>query len=775
MQEKSGFSTGTWLQRLFGLVLFVTGLALAAGGIVLISRGGSFYYLISGIGLLISGVLYMRARLAGIAVYAGVFAFTLVWAIWEVGLDFWPLIPRLFAPAVLALVALLLVPAQTQRKAVRQFSLAASVIILVAIGATGIGAFRMHGVITPAEKTQLREVANDGEEWRSYGRIPGADRHIASDQINKDNVGSLKVAWTARTGTPARVAAQDENTPIQVRDTLYYCSPVNKVIAVAGDTGKERWSYDPQATGKQGAPHCRGVAYYKAAAADGPCAERIVMSTNDARLIEMDAATGQVCEQFGNGGQVDLWQGMGDHRPGYYYHTSQPTVTHGLIILGGYVIDNRSIGEPSGVVRAFNAETGRLVWAWDLGNPNNRGEAPPEGYTPGTPNVWSTMSVDEERGLVFLPLGNATPDYWGGERSEASETYASSVVAIDVNTGRDVWVYQTVHHDLWDYDIASQPTLYDWPDGKGGRVPAVIQLTKQGMIFVLNRETGEPLIDVEERPVPSGHAEGERYSPTQPFAVGMPMLSNGQLSESDMWGATPIDQMLCRIAFKGMAHEGIYTPPNPDKTLMQWPGAFGGMNWGSMSVDPARDYMIFSDIRMAHAISLVPRSVADTFQASTDGHAAFAAQDGTPYGLTKPLFTSVLNIPCQKPPYGTLTAVDMRARKIAWQVPMGSVEDTGPLGIPTRLHMPIGMPTLGGPVTTGGGVTFYAGTQDFYVRALDTDTGGELWKYRLPVGSGATPMIYASPTSGKQFLIVVAGGTRVSPLVGDYIIAFALP
>ncbi|MDY6860372.1 MAG: PQQ-binding-like beta-propeller repeat protein, partial [Pseudomonadota bacterium] len=561
------------------------------------------------------------------------------------------------------------------------------------------------------------------------------------------------------------------NTPIQVGDTLYSCTPFNKIYAINAETGEERWSYDSKATSPAW-QRCRGVAYYESETAVEECRTRIVMSTIDARLIEVDAETGTPCPQFGDNGQLDLRIGMGEVKPGFYYTTSQPTVTEGLVILGGFVADNVEVGEPSGVVRAFSAETGDLVWAWDLGNPANTGAAPPEGYTRGTPNMWSNPAVDEDLGMIYLPIGNSTPDFWGGQRTEAADAYNTSVAALDIRTGREVWHQQLVHHDLWDYDNASQPALYDFQDGTGGTTPAVIQMTKTGQIFVMDRRTGEMLIDVEERPVPAGKAEGERYSPTQPFAVGMPMIGSTTLTEADMWGATPIDQMLCRIAFRELRYDGPFTPPGEDASLL-WPGFYGGMNWGSASIDPARDYLIFNDIRVAQRIQLIPREQTQSY-VDGGGHSGFSGQTGTPYGVTKVNFMSPLGIPCQKPPFGTMTAVDLKTRQIAWQVPLGTVQDTGPLGIKMGLPIPVGMPTLGGPVTTSGGVVFFAGTQDFYLRAMDVETGKELWKARLPVGANATPMSYVSPESGDQFVVISAGGARDSADVGDYVIAYKL-
>jgi len=784
-----------WLLTLLGLVVVIIGLPLVWGGVQLAWLGGSWYYLLAGIGLAVTGIFIVRRSKWGVWLYALIYLATVAWALWEVGLHFWPLVPRLVAPTVLGIVIALatpLFPSSGSRRKRVPFAIAA----LLALGliATGFFAFQPHDVIRNqvAEAAPASPAAGDtGTDWRAYGRTPHGTRYAPIDQINRDNVKNLELAWTFRTGDIPSSGAEDQNTPLQVGDTVYTCSAHNIVHALNAENGEVRWKFDPQAK----APlwqRCRGVSYYEPAAApaqpaqDGAgapvpaaagaaCAARIVMTTIDARLIELDAKTGQPCADFGSGGTVDLKQGMGEVKPGFYFQTSAPTVMRDLVMIGGWVWDNVETGEPSGAVRAFNARTGELVWAWDLGNPAIT-KLPPEGesYTRGTPNVWSTPAYDESLGLVYLPTGNATPDFFGAERSKEAEDYTASVVALDIDTGRERWKFQTVHHDLWDYDLPSQPALYDVPDSKGGTVPALIQVTKRGQIFLLDRRDGKPLAEVQEKPVPqSGGAPEDFLSPTQPYSVGMPTVGTEPFTEARMWGATPYDQLYCRIEFKKMRYEGEFTPPGPTMSL-QYPGYYGGMNWGSASIDERNGLLVVNDIRMPQFVILLPREKADNYGPSA-AHDGLGTQLGTPYGALKNGFMSPLGVPCHQPPYGTITGIDLKSRQIVWQVPAGTLQDTGPLGIKTGLQIPVGMPSLGGPATTAGGLVFYAGTQDYYLRALDVKTGKELWKGRLPVGAQATPMTYVSPESGRQFVVISAGGARQSPDRGDYIIAYALP
>jgi quinate dehydrogenase (quinone) len=784
--SKANGPGGRWALVLFGVVLALVGAALALGGVRLAMLGGSWYYLIAGVALVASGVLYGLRRDAGLWVYLAVFIGTLVWSLAEVGLDFWPLVPRVAPVLVLALFAFLLWPwLQPGRARGPAFGLAGLMAVLAIAG--GAAMFVPHGVIEgPAVASAGPAPAAEGESrWQYYGRTPHGTRYAPFTQINRDNVGNLEVAWTFRTGDIAGPGSENQNTPTQIGDTVYVCTPKNRVFALDADTGEQKWTFDPKADAKIW-NRCRGVGFYEPASvttrigdlpAPAPseqCAQRIVLTTVDARMIQLDAKTGEPCAGFGNNGTVDLKQGMGEVKPMYYFQTSMPTVVKNLIIVGGWVFDGRSIDEPSGVVRAFSADTGELVWAWDAGNPAIT-KLPPEGqsYTRSTPNVWSTPAFDEDLGLIYLPTGNNPPDFWGAQRSKASEEYSASVVAVEIATGREKWKFQTVHHDIWDYDVPAQPALYDVPDGKGGKTPALIQITKRGQIFMLDRRDGKPIAEVQEKPVPQGAQEGDWTAKTQPYSVGMPAIGAEPLSEARMWGATWFDQLACRIAFKQLRYEGDFTPPTTTPSLI-YPGYYGGMNWGSASIDEHNGVLIVNDIRMPQLVKLVPRAQVDTKQVTAGHGVGLHPQDGTPYGITQQAFNSPLGIPCHAPAWGTMTGIDLKTKQIVWQRPAGTVEDAVVKGVKAGVPVPLGMPTLGGPITTAGGLTFYGGTQDYYLRAYDTLTGKELWKGRLPVGGQATPMTYVSPKTNAQYVVMAAGGSRQSPDRGDYVVAFKL-
>ncbi|MCA0964942.1 membrane-bound PQQ-dependent dehydrogenase, glucose/quinate/shikimate family [Salipiger bermudensis] len=780
---------------ILGLVLLATGLFLMVGGVRLLMLGGSLYFAPAGLALVVSGILVARRRPAGAYLLLLTFALTILWSLLDVGLTLWPLISRLAAPAVLALVTLLLLPAFDFAQRPKSFRLPqlGAVIIALALVLTVIEAYQTQWIVRPSGDRDI--VAGAGvsspadENWAVWGGNAEGSRFSALDQLTPENVDGLEVAWTYRTGEVPSGGQGHIVTPLQVDGMLYGCTHTSRLFAVNAETGEEEWTFDPEAEGNI-FPRCRGVIYYDATSNQTPaerngdlapvaegaaCAQRIISSTVDARLVSVDAETGAPCAEFGDNGIFDLRNGMGEVKPGYYFQTSSPTVGRGVIVIGGWVHDNAEVGEPSGVIRAFDARTAELVWAWDLGNPDIT-MMPPEGesYSRGTPNVWSTMSYDDELGLVFLPVGNATPDFWGGHRSDAANEYSSSVVALDIETGRERWHFQTTHHDLWDYDVASQPVLYDVPDGNGGTIPAVLQPTKRGQIFMLNRETGEPIAEVEERPVPTDGVDNETYSPTQPYSVGLPSFGTEQLTESRMWGATLLDQLYCRIRFKSARYEGDFTPLTTEPTII-YPGWSGGMNWGSVSIAEDRGLMIVNDIRIPIISRLIPRDTFDALAESGETHGGSAPQHGTPWGLQQDRFMSPLGVPCQEPPYGTLSAVDLNTREVVWSKPLGTIQDAGPMGLPTGLKIPLGLPTLGGSVSTASGLVFMAGTQDYYIRALDAETGEELWKGRLPVGGETTPMTYVSPESGRQFLAITAGGNRATNIRGDYIVAFALP
>lgn len=782
----------TWL---VGAAILVFGLYMAWGGLQLLQLGGSFYYLPAGLLFAAAGLLLILRKLAGTTVFAIALILSVLWALWEAGPHFWPLAGRLGLIAVFGVLVALLtpcLPGAAGRRGLRGISYSAAVVLAALLAAAGFKAFQPIWLVASNEAPKIAadyKAGDDNQNWTGFGRTPDGQRFAPYTQITKDNVKDLRVAWTFRTGDFAYGGAENQNTPLQIGGTVYACTPANKVFALDAVTGKEKWTYDPKVNAGYTPTwqRCRSLAYADLAlpeshastpvASGQSCQKRIYLTTGDMRLIALNAETGEVCEDFGAKGQVNLAENMGETVPGFYNPTSGPILARGNLVVGGWVMDNQSTDEPSGVVRAFDAVTGKLAWAWDIGRPGQP-NPPAEGehYTRGTPNMWAVPTVDEELGLVYLPTGNATPDMYGGQRSAAVDKHNSAVVAVDAATGAQRWVFQTAHHDVWDYDLPSKPVLYDAPDGKGGRIPALIQTTKRGEIFLLDRRDGKPIAQVEEKPVPTDGLPGEKLSPTQPYSIGMPQMREPVLTEKMMWGITPLDQLACRIAFKSLKYEGDFTPPSTEWYIPH-PSPFGTMNWGGISIDRQHDYLIVNDMRIMMKAKLIPREGVNAALAASNkagpSVAGVVPMDGTPYGASRVMVTSPLGVPCTQPPYGTLSAIDMNTRQIAWQRSMGTVEEMGPMGIRTRLPIPLGMPTLGGPVATASGLVFFTGTADYYLRAMDVATGEEIWKSPLPVGAQSTPLVYER--DGQQFVVVTAGGARTTPERGDYIIAYALP
>lgn len=790
--------------KIFGVLLILIGLPLAVGGAYLLILGGSWYYLVTGLGLVLSGVYLFRGLMTGVWIYLAVLLLTVIWAVAEVGFQFWPLVPRLVAPMFLGGVALLLTPLiapEARRPAKTLAFTLAGVALMGGFVAYLAAMFQPHDVVSnpvrlaAGQTSAATEAA--GNDWISYGRTGEGARYAPFDQINRENVAELEVAWTARTGFIADQSQnlQDQNTPLYVDGTLYQCASGSQVTALDGVSGAIRWQYDPHATGDSPFwKRCRTLGYFDPGPQD-VCGPRIVLTTVDRRMIALRASNGQVCETFGNGGTVDLTDGMGqlvpgdplnrNHvvptMPGFMVQTTGPFVAGDRIVLGGWIADNVSQGEPSGVVRAFDARTGSQVWAWDLGNPEIT-NLPPEGgnYTLGTPNVWSALAFDLDLNMIYLPLGNATPDYYGGQRRPFDNEYNASVVALNLDTGREVWHFNTVNHDVWDYDLPSQPNLADIPDGAGGTIPVVVQTTKRGQIFVLDRRTGEPVRTVEERAVQGGDGtvEGEYYAATQPYSTGMAAVGAEPLNEARMWGATPLDQMLCRILFRQYRYTGDFTAQSVHTSIV-YPGNNGGINWGSASVDQRRNLLVTADMRMPVITRLIPRDEFRRQDPNYQGppHSELSPQFGLPFANSVINFMSPIGVPCLEPPWGTITAVDLNSGQMVWQQPAGTSQDvTFPgIGLQPGIGFYVGMPALGGPITTGGGLTFHGGTQDYYLRAYDTDTGRLLWRGRLPTGAQSTPMTYVG-ADGRQYVVVSAGGARYNPNDwGDYIVAFALP
>ncbi|BDA86850.1 glucose dehydrogenase [Aureimonas sp. SA4125] len=826
------------------LVLF--SLASAVGGIWLITLGGSWYYAAVAIGFAATAALLVARRPAALWVYAALVAGTLVWALWEVGFDWWPLAAR--GDLIFLLGLLLLTPWVTRSLFVPDvrtamdgtatppgawrgggLALSLSLLLVLAVGVTSwfTDLHDIEGTVPERTAASSPDATMPDGEWQAYGRTGMGQRFSPLTEITPENVALLETAWTYETGDEKQpgdpVETTFEVTPLKIGDRLFLCTPHQNVIALDADTGEEVWRYDPKIQGALALQHltCRGLSYHAAsaspaaatqaaAASQAPpaplttpadatataadpadpdlpvaaataanttasCGAKLFMPTADGRLIALNPDTGAVCADFGGGdGQLDRWSQMPNVNPGAYYSTSPVVVTANMIIVAGTVLDNVSTAEASGVIRGYDVDTGDLVWAWDSAKPDQTAPLP-EGqtYTPNSPNSWSISSVDEALGMVYIPMGNQPPDQWGGNRTPEVERFSSSVVALDIATGEVRWVFQTVHHDLWDYDVPSQPSLIDLTI-QGETVPALVQPTKQGEIFVLDRRTGTPVLPVTEIPAPQGAAPGDRTAATQPTSA----LSYDppELTGRDMWGATMFDQLACRIALKSLRYDGRYTPPSEQGSLI-YPGNFGVFNWGGVAVDPQRQIAFTTPTYLAFTSQLVPRADDETLYVQDGGQKPAGALPslnenfGAPFAIKLSAFTSVLGLPCQAPPWGYVAAADLTTGKVLWMHKNGTVRDSSPIPLPFKM----GVPNLGGPVMTAGGVAFLSGTLDQYLRAYDVSTGEQLWESRLPAGGQSTPMTYTG-RDGRQYVLVVAGGHgSLGTKMGDSIIAYKLP
>ncbi|MGY0554081.1 glucose/quinate/shikimate family membrane-bound PQQ-dependent dehydrogenase [Vreelandella sp. 2A-K22] len=849
--EESTRAHSKWPAIIVGLLLFIIGLVLAFGGSKLVSVGGSAYYLIAGLSIIACGILFALRKGAALWLYALILFATLVWALWEVGLDWWQLVPRV---AILCLIGILLLlpwwrkPLHSKGGSLALVgSITAAVIVAIASQFNDPGTIEGSLAANNQSTTDSVNPAQvAGDDWPAYGGTNAGTHYSSLDQITPENIGELEEVWRIQTGDKAGPNAPPEitnqNTPLKVNDSLYICTSHSRAMALSPETGETLWAFDPEistmgADDFSGWAHmtCRGLAYYDAAnystdtndsatdstevtnsdaapnsatalsfdifddsdifsldlsflsllfgveeengapqqpmlsETDVMCPRRLYLPTADARLIALNADTGERCASFGNNGEIDLTNNIGDFSPGGYYSTSPATVTENLVILGGHVTDNSSIDEPSGVIRAFDVHTGELVWNWDSGNPDDTDPLPEgETYTRGSPNVWAPISVDEELGLVYLPMGNATPDQYGADRTENDETYSAGLVALNLEDGQVEWVYQFVHHDLWDMDSPAQPVLINLATSDGTQ-PAVIQPTKQGSLYVLNRETGEPIVPIEEVPAPQGAVEGDWTAETQPRSALN--LLPPPLTERDMWGASPFDQMMCRIQFNSLRYEGQYTPPSLEGSIV-YPGNVGVMNWGGVAVDPERQALFTGAKYLAFVSTLIPREEVEEGQGSASEQ-GLQANEGAPYAVELGPLLSVLGLPCQAPSWGDVAGIDLQSNEVVWKHRNGTTRDSMPFDLPIGLN--VGVPALGGPLTTAGGVSFLSGTLDQYLRGYDITTGEELYKARLPAGGQATPMTYTGQ-DGRQYVVVTAGGHGTfGTKMGDYVIGYALP
>ncbi|HMI41417.1 MAG TPA: membrane-bound PQQ-dependent dehydrogenase, glucose/quinate/shikimate family [Sphingomicrobium sp.] len=790
----------------FGTVLALVGLTLVAGGVWLGYLGGSLYYAIVGVLLLASGIAFCLGRPLGFYIYAAAFIFTLLWSLWEVGLDGWALTPRLTGPLILMALALLLFPsvaiANAEAKRVRNLGLAslAAVMVLLGIGIS-MSASQAVAMSLPLQQASLAfddptNAAVNGE-WGAYGAGASAQRYSNSSQINLANVKDLKRAWVFHAGG-LNEKWGTEMTPLKVGNRLYGCNGLNVMFALDPATGQRIWSHDPR-VGKNYIPYtaaCRGVAFYKVpnAAPNQPCAERVIEGTLDMRLIAVDAATGKACADFGRNGQANLQVGLGQKDsinakpgpmiPGTASITATPVIVQGVIVTGQEVLDGQRRWAPSGVIRGYDAVSGQLRFAWDVNRPDVTKDPPPGGYYSfGTPNSWTAPVGDEKLGLAYIPMGNSAGDYYTSLRSAAENGVNSSIVALDVKTGKPRWMFQTVHKDVWDYDIGSQPSLVEFPVG-GRRIPALIVPSKQGEIYVLDRATGRSLQPVEERPVPQGGVEPAQRSPTQPYST-YHTLAKANLTEKDMWGLSPIDQMMCRIQFRRARYEGRYTPPELNRHTIEWPGYNGGSDWGSVAIDPRRGVIIANYNDTSNSNMLVSRQKADQLGLFPAGdpraaHSSSSAEgagamEGTPYAiLVNAGWVMPTGVLCTQPPYGGIRAIDLVSGKTIWDRPLGTARANGPFGIPSMMPFNIGTPNNGGSAITASGLVFVAAATDNLIRAIDMRTGKTVWSDVLPGGGQANPMIYEQ--NGKEYLVIMAGGHHfMKTPQSDALVAYALP
>ncbi len=780
MSTSASGNTGIF-ERIVALLIALLGLAMAAGGGQLALLGGSIYYVIAGAAMVLSAIQIWRGRGSGYLLYTLVCIGTIAWALAESGLNGWALLPRLNLVLGLGLALMMVRAVRGGSDGLRKATLVVVGLLVVGFGGSLWAARGPER--TDATAGPLAGMAST--DWLDIGGGDGNQRFSRLNQITPDNVSGLKIAWTAHLAKDGQVGGVLEATPIKVGDTLYMCDMANRVHALDADTGKSRWIFTPPSNGGDSrVTLCRGVTHARIAdmAAGEHCADRIIMPASFAALFAVDARDGTACKDFGKDGAVDVMEGLSPAIKGYYNLTSPPVYIRGKLVLGGSPLDGQGTGEPSGVIRAYDARTGAFAWAWDMGRPDDQG-MPPKGqyFTPGTPNAWPPLAADEKSGLVFLPTGNATPDYVMSHRTPAMNKYASSTIALDAETGKLVWSFQSVYLDQWDYDVASPPTLIDFPMPDGTTRPAVVQGTKRGQTFVLDRLTGKPLVPVTERKVPTDGVPTETFAPTQPYS-GLPSMFGEELSEAKMWGMTPLDQLWCRIKFKQARYEGEFTPIMSDRSSIIYPSYIGGSNWQGVGYDPVRQLLAVNVNHFPMYNRLIARKDADRMGIApykpgvNELDVVYWAQMGTPWAMENKKFMGPLGTPCNEPPFGTLAVIDMRTGKFAWRQPIGKARDIGPFGFATHLPYTIGTPQLGGVLMTGTGLMFIGGTQEKTFRALDTKTGRVLWEDRLPAGAHANPMTYYSDRSGRQFVVVAASGHyQFANGQSDLLIAYALP
>lgn len=797
MKTESKTTPSTWPKMVSVVVLALISAFLLIGGIWLASLGGSWYYLITGIVLTASTVLFAKNRSLGLWLYAAILIGTIIWGLWESSTDFWALAPRFDVWFLLGLWLLLpMVTRQVADAKAPKTVMGAAMVAMLAILAYSWShdPQEINGVISRAQPAQTQEQVDvNNDDWKAYGRTQGGTRYSPLSQINDTNVDKLEVAWTYHSGDFKTDNDSGETTnqvtPLKIGDTVYICTAHQFLDALDATTGKRKWRFDPKLSNTKAFQHltCRGVSYHDATKVDSTaagtpastiCPRKLILPVNDGRLIAVNADNGQACSDFGVNGEVNLQANMPNPYRGGYNPTSPPVVTPTTIIIGGSVTDNHSSYEPSGVIRGYDVNNGTLRWVFDTGaeDPN---QMPGEDgkFVHNSPNAWAPLAYDEKIDMVYIPTGVGTPDIWGGNRTELHERYANSMVALNGTTGKLVWHFQTTHHDLWDMDVPSQPSLMDLKQPSGETVPAIYVLTKTGNVFVLNRENGKEIVKITEKPVPQSvkrgpQTKGEHYSATQPFS-DLNLAPKDKLTDKNMWGGSMFDQLVCRVMFHQLNYEGIYTPPSENGTLV-FPGNLGVFEWGGMSVNQDRQIALMNPLGLPFVSKLIPQDPNRKALARGEGgETGLQPQYGVPYGVEMNPFLSPLGLPCKEPAWGFVAGVDLTTHEVVWKKRIGTMRDS----LPKLFELPaikIGVPQLGGVVSTAGNVMFVGATQDNYIRAFNVSNGDLLWEARLPAGGQATPMTYS--VNGKQYVVIMAGGHgSFGTKMGDSLVAYALP
>ena len=786
---------GSWFGVVVGVIEALIGITLTIGGAWLALLGGSIYYLLAGLAMLASAWFLVRGRLLGGWIYIGLFAVTVIWGFAESRGNAWAMVPWLIAPLIMLIAVVLAMPTLMPRER-RPWGIAwgGVAIAVVFVSATfwimGTSGGAAAAPLPPQSSRMFADPSGlaVGADWPRWGGTGAAWRYSPLSQINAGNVGKLRQVWETHVGgLPAGSKFADgygsENTPIKVGNLLYACNPQDQIIAIDAASGKPVWRVDPHVSGDS-VPYtaaCRSLAYYQVpgASAGTPCAGRIIEGTLDGRLLEVDALEGKPCTDFNGSGQQDTKIGMGSVPAGFASITSPPAIVRGNIVVGHEILDNEYLHAPSGVIEAFDARTGTLAWAWDMDHPNWTGY-PPNGqeWARGTPNMWTAPVGDEKLGLVYIPTGNRADDYISTGRTPAEQQFTAAIVALDATTGKPRWNFRAVRQDVWDYDFGSQPSLIDY---RG--TPALLAASKQGDLYVLDRASGKPLSPIGTISAPIGGVHPELRSPIQ-IVSRWNTLRKPALTEADMWGMSPIDQMICRIEFRKASYKGFFTPPTVDRHYIEYPSYNGGSDWGSLSIDPVRGIAIANYNDMPNYNRLVPRAEANKDKIfprfyKNGGNAKSKEtnpQWGVPYAISIDAGWQlpVTGLMCKRPPYGGIRAIDISTGKTLWDHPFGTARENGPFGIASGLPWTIGTPNNGGSVTTAGGLVFIAAATDNLIRAIDIRTGKTVWSAALPAGGQATPVVYQQ--NGREYLVIYASGHHfMHTPKGDSVIAYALP